>query len=189
MTNHFAGAPGLRRWSIALAVACASYVAPALADDGHNHGNEAPATEAAASPRFEAHSDLFELVGIADQGQLTIYLDRYPSNEPVTGARIEFESGETKGVATPQADGTYLVKLAALSKPGDVPFSFTVTAGTDTDLLAGELELKDPHDHHDEEGKPWARWAGFAAAALVALGIAALAARKLLARRAVGENQ
>lgn len=189
MTSNFAGAPRSGRWRAALAVMllCASSFTPAIADDGHNHGNEAPAAEAAASPRFEAHSDLFELVGIADKGQLTIYLDRHATNEPVTGARIEFESGEAKGVATPQPDGTYLVKIAALSKPGDVPFSFTVTAGSEADLLAGELELKDPHDHHDEEGKPWARWGGFGAAALLALGIAALAARKLLARRAIRE--
>lgn len=162
----------------------------AQADDGHNHGAETPATQGSASPRVEAHSDLFELVGIVDKGQMTVYLDRFATNEPVIGAKLEFESGTTKGVATPQPDGTYLVKFDALSKPGQVPLSFTVTAGSDTDLLAGDLDLKDPHDHHDEAaGKPWLRWLGFAAAALAALALAAFALRMRAARRARKEFQ
>jgi hypothetical protein len=110
--------------------------AVALADDGHGHGDAAPAAASTASPRIAAHSELFELVGIVDKGQMKVYLDRYATNEPVTGARIEYESGNNKGTAQPQPDGTYLVKFDALGKPGDLPFSFTVSAGPDTDLLA-----------------------------------------------------
>lgn len=165
----------------ALALSCA-VIAPSLAGDGHNHDAAPAAAEGQASPRVEAHSDLFELVGIVDKGHMTIYLDRYATNEPVANAKIEYESGSNKGVAAPQPDGTYLVEFDALSKPGELPFSFTVVAGSDTDLLAGELHIEDPHDDEAEAARPWARWAAIAAAAL-ALAAAALFARRKLARR------
>jgi len=152
--------------------------AVALADDGHGHGDAAPAAASTASPRIAAHSELFELVGIVDKGQMKVYLDRYATNEPVTGARIEYESGNNKGTAQPQPDGTYLVKFDALGKPGDLPFSFTVSAGPDTDLLAGDLDIEDAHDSHAEEKRPWAPWLVGAAAVLAALGIATFAWRK-----------
>lgn len=158
-----------------------------FADEGHDHGNEGAVEQGAANPRFEAHSEIFELVGIAESGRLTVYLDRYATNEPVVNAKVEFESGEVKGVAAPEADGTYAIKLDALSKPGHIPFSFTVTSGTDTDLLAGELEIADAHAHEEGEASPWQRWGGFAAAGLAALAIltaAAIAIRKRAARRA-----
>ncbi|RYY81090.1 MAG: hypothetical protein EOO24_42790 [Comamonadaceae bacterium] len=156
-----------------------------LADDGHDHehGNEAPATQA-ASPRFDAHSDLFELVGVVEKDRLRVYLDHFATNEPVTGARIAFESGAAKGVAAPQADGTYLVPLALLPATGHVPFSFTVSAGSDTDLLAGELALGEVHDHPDEASPPVRGLAiGVAAAAALALALFAFAWRKRAARR------
>lgn len=154
-----------------------------FAGEGHDHGDAAPAAAGAASPRVEAHSDLFELVGVVDKGQMTVWLDRYASNEPVPGAKIDYEAGASKGVAQPQPDGTYLVKFDGLSKPGDLAFSFTVTAGADTDLLAGDLALKDPHDHHDEAQRPWRQWLTWAAAAAVSLIFLAFAVRRFKARK------
>lgn len=171
------------RWRAAIAVftcAVALTLPSALlaADDhGHDHGAE-PAAGGTASPRVEAHSDLFELVGVVEKGEMTVYLDRYATNEPVVGATIEFEAGEVKGVAQPRPDGTYLVKFDALSKPGQVPLSFTVTAGADTDLLAGELSLGEPHDDHEDAARPWLRWATYAALVLAALSLAAAFLRK-----------
>ncbi|TWO72986.1 hypothetical protein FN976_01740 [Caenimonas sedimenti] len=164
------------------AFAIASACAPALAADEHGHDHGPAATDAAASPRFDAHSDLFELVGVLEKGQITVYLDRYATNEPIVGAKIEFESGANKGVATPQPDGTYAIKFAGVDKPGEFPFSFTVTAGSDTDLLAGELHI-DAAQAHQDAPRPWLRWAGFAAAALAAAA-ALLFARRKFGRRA-----
>lgn len=170
---------GLRLSALLLGIT----VAPVLADEGHNHDHDKPAAAGTASPRIESHSDLFELVGIVDKGQMTVYLDRYPTNEPVLGAKIEYESGAHKGVAAPQADGTYLIKFDALTKPGELPFAFTVTAGSDTDLLAGDLDLKDPHDHADEATRPWLQWLGYATAAVAALSIAVVLTRKYKSTR------
>lgn len=152
------------------------------ADAGHDHG-EAPAATGTASPRTSAHSDLFELVGVVDKGQMTVYLDRYATNEPVIGARVEYESGANKGVAQPQPDGTYLVKFDALSGTGDLPFTFTVSAGSDTDLLASELQLGESHDDHGDAPSPWKRWAGYGLAAAIALAVAIVVRRKLTRNR------
>lgn len=169
--------PTMLRCGLAALVLLAA-VSPVLADDGHNHGGEAPAAAGTASPRIEAHSDLFELVGIVENGQMAVYLDRYATNEPVLGAKIEYESGTNKGVAAPQADGTYLIKFDALAKPGELPFSFTVTAGADTDLLAGDLDLKEPHDDHDEASRSWLQWLGYGLAAAIMIALAVFLTRK-----------
>jgi len=178
MTDNFIS----RRWRAAsttllCAAAACMPTTPLAAGDGHDHGAE-PAAAGAASPRVEAHSDLFELVGVVDKGEMTLYLDRYATNEPVVGAKIEFEAGAVKGVAQPRPDGTYLAKFDALSKPGQVALSFVVTAGADTDILAGELALGEPHVDHEEAARPWARWASYAALALAALLLAAALLRK-----------
>ncbi|RYX92076.1 MAG: hypothetical protein EOO28_23700 [Comamonadaceae bacterium] len=156
---------------------------PALGDEGHDHGEAPAATTQAASPRVQAHSDLFELVGVVDKGQMTIYLDRYATNEPVAGARIGYESGSSKGVAQPQPDGTYLVRFDGLTRPGEHAFSFSVAAGGDTDLLAGELHIDDVHPHVESRGRPWLRWAAAGAVALAVIA-ALLAAFTRRARRA-----
>ncbi len=157
--------------------------APSQADDGHGHGEAPAGAGKAASPRVEAHSDLFELVGVVDKGQMTIYLDRFGTNEPVAGAKIAFESGAAKGDAQAQPDGTYVAKFDATLKEGDHPFSFTVAAGPDTDLLAGDLRIEDEHPHEEAAARPWARWAAFAAGA-AAIAAALLFAFKRRARRA-----
>ena len=155
----------------------------AIAGGDHDHGPAAPAA-GAASPRFEAHSDLFELVGVVEKGQLTVHLDRYATNEPIAGAKIEYESGSQKGVAAAQPDSTYAIKLAGLDKPGVVSFSFTVAAGPDTDLLAGELQIAGAQASEQVASRPWIRWAGFAAATLAAAAAALFARRKFASRRA-----
>ncbi|WP_298934252.1 hypothetical protein [uncultured Ramlibacter sp.] len=147
-----------------------------FASDDHDHG--APAPAGTASPRIQVHSDLFELVGVVDKGRMTVYLDRYATNEPIAGARIDYESGTDKGTAQPQADGTYQIAFAALAKPGDLPFSFTVAAGPDTDLLAGDLDIHDPHAHAADAPPRWPQWLGYALAAALVLALATFAARR-----------
>lgn len=161
-----------------------AFVATAgMASEGHDHGEAAATTAATSSPRFEAYSDLFEMVGIVSKGQMLVYLDRYASNEPVTGAKLDFEVGADKGTAVPQPDGTYLIKLATLGQPGNTAFSFTVTAGSDTDLLAGDLSISDGHAHVDA-GRPWLRWLAWLGFGLVAIALAAGAAFLVRRQRA-----
>jgi membrane fusion protein, heavy metal efflux system len=156
-------------------------LSPAIAGPGHDHGDEAPAATGSASPRVSTHSDLFELVGIVKQNKITIYLDHYGTNEPITKADIEVEitadKAPIKVKAVAETDGTFSVTNEILEKAGTYALSFTVSAGKDTDLLAGEVKIgsepkvagkADEHDH-DHNHTPWAKYAGFATAALAAI--------------------
>ena len=95
----------IQQFAIILVV-CLSLIicstSPARAGPGHDHGDAPAAAAGSASPRVSAHSDVFKLVGVVDKGQMTIYLDRYATNEPVTDAKIEVETGSVKGVAAAQ---------------------------------------------------------------------------------------
>ncbi len=112
--------------------------------------------------------------------ELKIYLDRYATNEPVTDAKIEVEVGSIKGIAAAQADGSYSFKNDVFVKPGDLAISFTILAGKDADLLAGDLKIATPADDHadDDVAKPWLRWAAYAGAALLLVLIAVTVLRR-----------
>ena len=152
------------------------------ASPGHDHGDAPAASVGTASPRVTSHSDLFELVGVVEKGEMTIFLDRYATNEPVKDAKIDVEIGNIKGVAAVQPDGSYLFKNDVLAKPGELAVSFTVIAGKDADLLAGDLKIGSPVDDHahDAADKPWMRWAAYAGGALllIVIAVAVLLRRK-----------
>jgi hypothetical protein len=173
----------IRSFPAALALA-ATLLLPAGATAGgdHDHGDAAPSAAGPARPRFAAVSETFELVGVLDGRQITLYLDRSADNTPVTEASIELEVAGTALKATPRGDAFEAV-LAARPAPGIVPITATVTAGTETDLLAGELDLHD--DAHAAAASPGShgrRFAGGVAAALAAL-LALVAAGVVVARR------
>lgn len=150
------------------------------AGEGHDHGDSVPVATGAGSPRVSSHSDLFELVGIVDSGVMTIFLDRHATNEPVTNAKVEVEIGAAKGVATPQQDGTYRFEHEVLKEQTTHSVSFTVVAGGDSDLLAGDLVLSGPHADHDDDQVTghWLRRGAYAGGALILLGLAVLAVRR-----------
>ena len=152
-------------------IASMALTSTVYAGEGHDHGDAAPAATGAGSPRVSSHSDLFELVGIVDAGAMTIYIDRHATNEPVTNAKVEVEVGTAKGVAVPQADGTYRFEHAVLKDAATLAVNFTVIAGSESDLLAGDVILSDPHATHDDEhaARPWLRWGAYAGGALVLL--------------------
>ena len=122
----------MRRLFVVLAV-CAATVA--WAAPGHDHGPQAagPAAQAAA-PRFGTHTDAFELVGVLEGTTLVLYLDRYATNEPVTGARIEIEGDAVKGTAAAAEDGTYRIAADALAAPGKHLMTFTISKDAEADL-------------------------------------------------------
>jgi hypothetical protein len=66
---------------------------PALAGEGHDHGDAAPVATGPALPRFAAVSETFELVGVLNGKQVTLYLDRAADNSAGRGAKIELEIG------------------------------------------------------------------------------------------------
>jgi hypothetical protein len=155
---------------------------------------DGPTTMRVASslPRVEAKSESFEMVAELRASELAIFVDRYESNEPVLGAKLEVESGPLKAVAAFRAEqGDYVVTdpamLKALAAPGEHGLVFTLVAGTDSDLLDGTLvgpasraaaaAAKDDHGHahggddhgHDHELER-AAWIGAGIAALGLMG-------------------
>jgi hypothetical protein len=165
--------------------AIAAFLLPPLAHggEGHDHGDDAPAASGPALPRFAAVSETFELVGVLNGKQITMYLDRAEDNAPVTDAQIELEIAGTKYKVETHED-VYEVALAAAPKPGVLPITATVTAGKEVDLLAGELDLHE--DAHADEAAPvhsWVEYAGWAAAALAGLAVLILIGRRVAAGR------
>lgn len=116
---------------------------PSLAGPGHEGGHDeeaAPVASGPTVPRFETHSDLFELVATLRGNDFVLTLDRYASNEPVANAQIEIESGSYKAVGTYQPDSaSYRFAAPPFAAPGTYPVTMTVTAGEDIDLLAADL--------------------------------------------------
>ena len=171
----------------AMSVIAALLLAPlARAGDGHDHGDAPSATTGPALPRFAAVSEAFELVGVLNGKQITLYLDRAADNAPVTGAQIELEIAGAK-LKAQKHDGhedAYEVVLAAAPKPGVLPITATVTAGQEVDLLAGELDLHEAA-HADEAAHvhSWKEYAGWAAAAVAAIAVLALVARRIAGAR------
>lgn len=118
----------------------------------HGPGGEhldAPGSPAAAQvrPRLEAATELYELVAELAGGELSILIDRFETNEPVSGAQVEVESGGLKAIAKFHADhGDYAVDDPALIKqlqqPGEHALVFVITAGSESDLLNGTLVVK-----------------------------------------------
>lgn len=162
--------------------------APALhAEDGHNHDHDAgPAATGPALPRFAATSELFELVGVLNGKQLTLYLDHAGDNSPVKDAKLELELGGTKVPVESHAEGEFEAVLAEELSPGVIPVTATVAAGQQTDLLAGELDLHEEEQVEEAHVHSWQEYAAWIVGGLVALAALLWIGRKLVSRRAGG---
>ncbi len=108
----------IARFAAAMVAAIVISTSLALAGPGHDHGPAPAAATAPASPRVTASSDAFELVGIVEGEVLVVYLDRFATNEPVTGATITISLNGTALKAEPQPNGTYELASPILKAPG-----------------------------------------------------------------------
>ena len=166
----------LAAWSIAAVLA--GFAPQTLAGDGHDHG-EAPAPTAGATlPRFTAVSELFELVGVVNGKNVTVYLDRFADNSPVKDARVDLELDGNPVALEPHADGEFEATLQDALNPGVVSVTATVVAGQDADLLAGELDLhEEATEVHDESAGPSLQsYAGWLGAGVLVIGLVGWAA-------------
>jgi len=120
--------------------------APAFAHAGHDDEAPAATAPAGAAPRAEAASAEFELVAVAKGQALSITLDRFATNEPITDGTIEVaeESGSMKAEA--QEDGTYLLRAPWVAHAGKHDLTFTVSAADTSDLLTATIDIPEaPH--------------------------------------------
>lgn len=103
-----------------------------------------PVAAAAAGPGFSASSPDLELVGRLEGETLVLFIDRYASNEPLTGARVELESGDWKTLVAARPDGTYSAPAGPLVRPGSHPLVVTVEAADLADLLQASFIVAPP---------------------------------------------
>jgi hypothetical protein len=171
-----------------LATTAALFSLPAIADEGHDHGEAPAASTAPALTRFSASSELFELVGVVDGRRLTVYLDRFGTNAPVRGARLDLQVAGAKVALEEHAAGEFEGELPHAPVPGVTPVTATILAGDETDLLAAELDVH--ADEHAEDGHADGSNTalGWAAAALAVLAAVVVAVRRVR-RRAVATRR
>ena len=174
----------------ALLAAAILVAASAWAGPGHDHGDASAVTAGAALPRFSAESETFELVGVLSGKQITLYLDRFADNSPVRGAQIELEIGGAKFKARAlegrHGDDEYEVVLPEVPKAGVLPVTATITAGNETDLLAGELDIHE--EAHAEEAvvtHAWTEYAGWAAGGVAVVALLLWGGRRVMGARSV----
>ncbi|RYZ00302.1 MAG: hypothetical protein EOO24_16520 [Comamonadaceae bacterium] len=166
----------------ALAAMLCLFAGPtSAAGDDHGHDHGAPTTSTGpASPRFAAVSETFELVGVLNGRQLTLYLDRFADNSPVKDAQLDLDIDGVKVKAAPHGEGEFQVMLAEAPKAGVLSITATVVAGEESDLLAGEIDIHEvAHADAAATARPgWQRIALWMLGALVALGLYTWIARR-----------
>jgi RND family efflux transporter MFP subunit len=117
--------------------------APVAAHEGHVHGDEPPPANVQTAPRATAASEFFQIVAIAGDGKLTLYLDRFATNEPVVDAVVDVETPDGPVTATALGD-IYQMDAPWSLKAGAHDLLFTVSAGDDIDFLTGTLTIPEP---------------------------------------------
>ena len=124
-----------------VAAASLSLLAPALAHEGHDHGeSKAPPLITSVASRGEAVSDNFELVALR-AGKLSIFsliALRRTIRSRVPRSRWKPRSGPTK--ATANRGQAYTLAAPWLAKAGEADLIFTVTANGMTDVLPVSLK-------------------------------------------------
>ena len=122
--GHLACAFVMSLW---LLTACGIFAAHAHGDADHDHGAPAAAT-AGSLPRLVTKSEAYELVAILDGERLTIYLDRFEDNSPVTDAKITVTIDGEPVAAEPAADNTFALTSKRFGGGGSVELIFDIKA-------------------------------------------------------------
>ncbi len=137
--------------ALTLTISPTSYAGP-----GHDRGDEKPNQQQAKTlPRFYAESDLYELVGVIRGKQITLYLDRYATNEAVKGANLEVEIDGVKMAVKPHGDGEYLIELKDKIKDQPTPISITINDGGVNDILVSTIDLSQFENSSVMNWKAW----------------------------------
>ncbi|MCZ8183870.1 MAG: efflux RND transporter periplasmic adaptor subunit [Beijerinckiaceae bacterium] len=118
------------------------------AHEGHDHGAPPPPVSASIAPRFDSSSEAFELVGVFRDGKLTLHLDRFIGNRPVTDAEIEIETPAGPQKARPASGGSFQIDAPFAAKPGSHELIATITSSGEIDVLTAALVIPP-----DEPGK------------------------------------
>ncbi|MDP3545019.1 MAG: efflux RND transporter periplasmic adaptor subunit [Phreatobacter sp.] len=155
----------LALWLFLLTLAIGGNAVPARAHEGHDHGAPPPPVSATIAPRADASSEDFEMVLVARDGRLHIYLDTFRGNEPVPDATIEVDGPDGTVRAEPDGSGGYGLPAPWLARPGEHALAITVQARGLVDVLTASLTIPAPPAPAPLAG---GRWGGFIDSALAA---------------------
>lgn len=112
----------------------------ARAHEGHDHGDQ-PTMAAPIAPRGSSVTDTLELVAVARGGTVTLHLDRFATNEPVSGATVEVETPDGTVKAQPGEPGSYTLAAPWSQKTGEYELTVTVTLDGATDVFPISLDV------------------------------------------------
>jgi hypothetical protein len=160
----------------------------AWAGEGHDHGAAPAASAGPAAPRFVAASELFELVGVVNGKQITLYLDRFDDGSPVKDAKLELELGGIKIPVEAHAEGEFEATLAQELKPGVTSVAVTVMAGAESDLLAGEIDLHAEATVAEAHRHDWKEYLTWSIAGLAGLVLLIATGRRVRAQHNKSKN-
>ncbi|MBI3453983.1 MAG: transposase [Rhodospirillales bacterium] len=164
MIGRFAADCVVWRWVGAAALALTIGLAtgsPLRAHEGHGHENAMSAIPSSVAPRAEASSENFELVAVAAERRLIVYLDRYIGNDPVVGGAVELIDGDVTTPTQEVAEGVY--SIPEWTRPsGRYDLVFSISAGGLSDLLVTTLVIPPPVDAGAAQARIWIEIAVFA---------------------------
>src|SRR5262245_13303687 len=100
---------GILRFIGLLLIASVAWTATAYAHEGHELPPPTTAATTDGLPRLTVESEAYELVAVLKGDRLTIYLDRFDDNTPVTDAKITVMIEGESVMAEPAPDGTYVL--------------------------------------------------------------------------------
>lgn len=169
--------PRLTAFITAILIAAASLVSQA--GEGHDHGEAAATPTGPALPRFVATSETFELVGVLNGHDLTLWLDLAADNSPVEDASLELEVDGVKVEVGQHEAGEFKAKLAEGLEEGQIAFQAKVFVGQRTEMLSAELDIhQEGHTEESSSGASWSIYGAWAAGGLVLLALLGLAMRR-----------
>lgn len=133
----------------------------AWAHEGEDHSEDAKvgaATSSAASAtsgRLSAQAGSLELVAAAEGHDLTVWIDQWADNTPVTNARVSV-TVDGRSIEARPINGTYILNAPTLDTPGPHRVSFAVTRGSVAQTMAGTLTVAPaPGDAEAGGATPW----------------------------------
>src|SRR5262249_8717756 len=112
--------------------------------EGHEHAPPTSGTTASNLPRLTVESEAYQLVAVLKDDRLTIYLDRFEDNTPVTDAKITVMIDGGSVMAEPAPDSTYVLTSNLFSGRDSIELVFDIRAPGVDDLLIGRLWLPAP---------------------------------------------
>ncbi len=152
MSRPFRSAPMSAVPTLRVVIASLSLLLSAalIAHEGHDHDAEAGSAAPAAATMLdggvpgrtvvELTSELYEAVVESHGDHIDIWLDRYDSNEPVTGARVGVTLGDAaEVVAAEESPGQYMASIKPLAPGAAAALTLSIKAPAGEDLLGGTL--------------------------------------------------